>query len=86
MLEGAHQAGLGGCFRQLIVRLGRNKDVLAVAHSILLAIYRLLRDSLDYNDLGPQHFAKREREQTAHRLTRRLEHLGCQVTVLPTAS
>jgi transposase len=77
---------LGERFRRLIVRIGRNKAALAVAHSILLAIYRLLKDGVDYNDLGPEHFAKRVREQTARRLTRRLEHLGYQVTVLPVAS
>ncbi len=76
----------GERFRRLIVRVGRNKAALAVAHSILLAIYRLLKDGVDYNDLGPEHFAKRVREQTARRLTRRLEHLGYQVTVLPAAS
>jgi transposase len=77
---------LGQRFRRLTVRLGRNKAALAVAHSILVAIYRLLKDGTDYTDLGPEHFAQREREQTARRLTRRLEHLGYQVTVLPTAS
>jgi transposase len=77
---------LGERFRRLIVRLGRNKAALAVAHSILVAIYRLLIDDVDYSDLGPHHFAQREREQTARRLTRRLEGLGYQVTVLPTAS
>lgn len=77
---------LGERFRRLIVRVGRNKAALAVAHSILLAIYRLLKDGVDYNDLGPEHFAQRVREQTARRLTRRLEHLGYQVSVLPAAS
>lgn len=77
---------LGERFRRLIVRLGRNKAALAVAHSILLAIYRLLKDGVDYHDLGPEHFAQRERDQLARRLTRRLEHLGYQVTVLPVAS
>ncbi len=66
--------------------MGRNKAALAVAHSILLAVYRLLKDGIDYHDLGPEHFAQRERDQVARRLTRRLEHLGYQVTVLPVAS
>ncbi len=77
---------LGERFRRLIVRVGRNKAALAVAHSILLAVYRLLKDGIDYHDLGPEHFAQRERDQVARRLTRRLEHLGYQVTVLPVAS
>jgi transposase len=77
---------LGERFRRLIVRLGRDKAALAVAHSILLAIYRLLKDGVDYHDLGPEHFARRERGQVARRLTRRLEHLGYQATVLPVAS
>ncbi|MCL4864051.1 MAG: transposase [Caldilineaceae bacterium] len=38
---------LGERFRRLIVRVGRNKAALAVAHSILLAIYRLLKDGVD---------------------------------------
>lgn len=77
---------LGERFRRLIVRLDRNKAALAVAHSILLAICRLLKDGVDYHDLGPEHFVQRERDQVARRLTQRLKHLGYQVTVLPIAS
>jgi len=77
---------LGEHFRRLIVRVGRNKAALAVAQSSLLAIYRLLKDGTTYAGLGPHHFADREEEHAARRLTRRLKYLRYQVTVVSTAS
>jgi hypothetical protein len=35
---------------------GGNKAVVAVAHSILVAVYYMLRDGTFYQDLGPAHF------------------------------
>lgn len=74
--------------RRLAGRLGsRKKAVFAVAHSILVIVYHLLKhpDSL-YQDLGMHYFDHREREITERRLVRRLEDLGYRVCLEPVAA
>jgi transposase len=52
-------------------RHGHNKAVVAVAHSILIAAYHVLRDDVDYRELGGDYF---ERRADPERVTRRLGH------------
>jgi transposase len=67
-------------FMRLKARRGAKKAILAVAASMLTAIYVMLRDHVPYRDLGPQHFDERQRSRTIRRLLRRLHDLGCPVT------
>jgi transposase len=53
----------------------------ASAHSLLVAIYHLLRDGTVFQDLGPLHFENRNREAVRRRSLRRLEQLGYRVTL-----
>jgi transposase len=55
--------------------------ILAVAASMLNAAYFILRDHVDYHDLGSHHFDRFDRRKTIRRLVRRLEDLGCQVEI-----
>jgi transposase len=65
-------------------RRGHNKAIVAVAHSILVAAFYILRDDVPYEDLGADYFARREdRERLARRLVRQLERLGQRVTLEP---
>lgn len=67
-------------FLRLKARRGAKKAILAVAASMLTAIYVMLRDRVPYRDLGPQHFDERQRSRTIRRLLRRLHDLGCPVS------
>lgn len=40
-------------------RQRHNKAIVAVAHSILIAVYYILRDDVPYQDLGGDYFARR---------------------------
>ena len=65
---------------------GQNRAAVAVAHSILVAGFHMLRDNVDYHDLGGDWFARRHDNDTRRRwLIRQLEALGHSVT-LDTAS
>jgi transposase len=66
-------------FLRIKSRRGAKKAILAVAASMLTACYHMLRDGVQYRDLGPAHFDRRDRTKTIHRLMRRLEDLGCRV-------
>ena len=66
-------------FLRLKGRRGPKKAILAVAASMLTSAYHMLRDAVDYRDLGPNHFDALDRERSAARLVRRLRSLGYEV-------
>ncbi len=68
-------------FLRLKSRRGPKKAILAVAASMLTAAYYMLRDDVDYRDLGGDYFDRRDKAKLARRLIRRLEHLGLTVEV-----
>lgn len=68
-------------FLRIESRRGAKKTILAVAASMLTSAYYVLRDGVDYHDLGPENFDRRDRSKAVRRLVRRLADLGCNVTV-----
>lgn len=68
-------------FLRIKSRRGAKKAVLAVAASMLTASYYMLRDGIEYRDLGATHFDRRDKTKTIRRLVRRLSDLGCEVEV-----
>jgi len=66
-------------FLRLKSRRGPKKAILAVASSMLTAAYHMLRDDVDYRDLGADHFDRRDKTKLAHRLIQRLHELGFSV-------
>jgi len=72
-------------FQRLKARRGPKKAIIAVAASMLTAAYHMLRDGTAFEDLGADHFDRQDRDQTAKRLTRKLEQLGYVVDVRPAA-
>jgi transposase len=69
--------------RLLEARRGPKKAILAVAFSMLTDVYYMLRDGVEFHDLGGQYFVQRDRdkERLAKRLLRRLRELGVDVEV-----
>jgi transposase len=76
---------LASQFHRIRGRRGPKKAIMAVAASILTAAYYMIRDGVEYRDLGPDHFARRDADKTTRRLVRRLEALGHVVTLEPAA-
>ena len=70
-----------GQFARLKSRRGPKKAIIAVAASMLTALYSMLRDGVEFHDLGAQHFAQHDKEQITKRLLRRLRDLGVEVEV-----
>ncbi len=57
--------------------------MLAVAHSLLVSIYCMLRDQVPYQDLGPDYFDHLQTQRLERHSVRRLEDLGFQVQLTP---
>lgn len=53
---------------------------------MLTAAYYILRDRVNYRELGADHFTRRNPEQTAKRLIKRLEGLGFAIEARPTTA
>jgi transposase len=68
-------------YHRLSQRRGKKRAMVAVAHSLLVAIYHMIKDGTLHHDLGSDHFERLDRGQIARRAIRRLERLGYQVTI-----
>jgi hypothetical protein len=72
---------LAAQYRRLAARRGAKRAALAVAHTILVIAYHIIRNGTVYEDLGGNYFDERDRERTIRRAVHRLERLGCKVSV-----
>ena len=79
----AHTRGtyLAAQYHRLAPRRGQKRAIMAVAHSILVIAYYLIRRKEPYREMGADYFDKLRPEETAKRLIKRLEHLGYCVAV-----
>jgi transposase len=72
---------LAAQYRRLIVRKGKNRTIVAVAHSMLMIAYYLLKRQCTYQDLGADYFNRLGERDAAHRLVKKLINLGYYVTL-----
>jgi transposase len=68
-------------FHRIRARRGARKAALAVAASILTAVYFMLKNRVSYQDLGADHFDRADKIKTANRLLKRLKDLGVEVEI-----
>jgi transposase len=73
-------------FHRLKARRGPKRAVVAVAASMLVAAFHMLRDGTTYHDLGAAHFDRAAKEKVTRRLVHRLSELGYAVELRPLAS
>ncbi len=66
-------------------RRGRKKAILAVAASMLIAADHILRDGVEYAELGPDYYVRHDTNKAIRRLLKCLADLGCQVSPIPQA-
>jgi transposase len=74
---------LAAQFHRIARRRGQQKAVMAVAHSVLIILYHMLRDGRPYTDLGAEYFERLEASRLERYHVRRLERLGYTVTLTP---
>jgi transposase len=72
---------LAALYHRIAARRGRQRAVIAVAHTILVIAYHLLKDGTVYTDLGKDYFDQRDKDAIIKRQVKRLETLGCTVHV-----
>lgn len=72
---------LSSQYFRLVKRLGRKKALVAVAHSLLVIIYHVLKHDQTYTELGGDYFDRQNTEQQREYFIRRLQMLGLKVNV-----
>jgi len=76
---------LSAQFRRIAARRGKKRALIAVAHTMLIIAYHILKERRPYFDLGPEHFDRLTPERLTRHLVKRLEKLGHKVTIQPAA-
>ena len=72
---------LASQYHRLSGRRGKKRAVVAVAHSLLVSAYYVLKRQQAYQDLGSNYFDQLHRERLQRHLIRRLETLGYKVSL-----
>jgi transposase len=70
-------------YRRLAGKRGKKRAIVAVAHSLLVIIYHVLKHKVEYHDLGPNYFDRLEPERLRRYLVKRLQALGFDVSLSP---
>jgi transposase len=89
LTEVAHAAShtkntyLNAQYHRLTPRRGEKRAIGALKHSILTAIYFMVRDQVAYHDLGADHFTRINPDQQTRYYVRKLERLGHKVQLTP---
>ena len=73
-------------YHRVARRRGKEKAAFAVAHSLLVVIYHVLRTGQPYKELGVDYFDNLDSARIERHHVRRLEQLGFTVTLTPTAA
>lgn len=60
---------------------GKKRAIVAVAHSMLIAIYHMLSEKTDFHDLGAGYYNQFNKERKANSMIKKLKELGYEVTV-----
>ena len=72
---------LGAQYHRLARRIGANRAAMAVAHTIAVIIYHIIKHKEPFTDLGHHYFEERDRTAITRRALRQLERLGLNVSV-----
>lgn len=76
---------LSAQFKRLAVRRGVKRAVMAVAHTLLIIAYTMLKTGRSYHELGGTYLEQINKDQLQRYFVKRLQKLGLTVTVAPAA-
>ena len=73
-------------YQRIAARRGKNRATLAVAHSILIAIYHILKNKTAFQDLGSDYYDSFNRDRKINSYLKRLKALGWEPDVIPSSA
>jgi transposase len=69
-------------FKRISAHRGNKRAYVAVAHSMLIAIYHILKDSIAFKDLGSEYYNQFNRERKINAYLKKLKALGYEASVV----
>lgn len=76
---------LAARYRRIVSRRGPIRAIVAIEHTILTAVWHMLRNGEVYADLGPDHYSRLNTDRARNKALRELENLGYEVAITPAA-
>lgn len=73
-------------YQRISMRRGKKRALLAVAHTMLIAIYYMIKEDKEYIDLGADFYNKFNKEKKANAYMKKLKELGYDVQITAQAS
>ena len=73
-------------YQRISIRRGKKRAILAVAHSILIAIYYMIKENKEYEDLGADFYNKFNKEKKANAYIKKIKELGYDVQIIAQVS
>ena len=70
-------------YMRICAHRGKKRAILAVAHSILIAIYHILKENVPYQDLGADYYNRFNRESKINAYLKKLKALGWEAPTAP---
>ena len=92
LVQAAHAAArtkatfLSAQFKRVAKRRGGKRAAMAVAHSLLIIIYHMLRRHQPYRELGEDYYDKLKPEAKVDKLVRQIAKLGYNTTLSPSTA
>ncbi|MFE0063479.1 hypothetical protein [Streptomyces sp. NPDC059003] len=78
---------LAARYRRLVARRGKRRALVAIEHTILIAVWHMLTNYVEYADPGGEYLLQRTgKARATRRLVGQLNQLGYQVSLQPVAA
>ncbi len=71
-------------FMRISAHRGKKRAYVAVAHSMLIAIYHILKNGVEFHDLGAEYYNQFNRERKINAYLKKLKALGWEAPVVAT--
>ena len=79
----SHDTHLAAKYRRIASRRGPIKAIVALEHTMLIAIWDMITNGVFYDDLGGDYYTKLNPDKTKQRALNQLRQMGYQVTLIP---
>lgn len=73
-------------YQRILIRRGKKRAIVAVTHSMLIAIYYMLKEEKEYKDLGADFYNKFNKEKKANAYMKKIKELGYNVQIIAQVS
>ena len=72
-------------YKKVAARRGKKRAIVAVGHSILTIVYHILKDKVDYRELGAEYVDQKKRQSRIKYYQQALAELGVDIAEIQSA-